>query len=102
MVNLENLWDAVIIQHVGIPEKYDYDSLFGVDCAVLKEKVNQIALMELSSYMLVKGANLYTNSIYKELFDDVSVPFITLDEVTNKILEKEEKVGAMAPIKDGG
>lgn len=49
----------------------------------------------------IEDANLYTNSIYKEIFDDALLPFITPDEVSNMILEKEEKVGATAEIKDG-
>lgn len=50
---------------------------------------------------LIKDENLYTNSIYKEIFDEALVPFTTPDEVSKRILEKEEKVGATAEIKEG-
>ncbi len=49
----------------------------------------------------IEDAFLYTNSIYKEIFDEARVPFITPDEVASMISEKEEKVGATAEIKDG-
>lgn len=49
----------------------------------------------------IKDANLYKNSIYKEIFDKSKVPFITPDEVSTMISEKEEKVGATAEIKEG-
>lgn len=49
----------------------------------------------------IKDTNLYTNSIYKEIFDEALVPFITPDEVSTMISEKEEKVGATAEIKEG-
>jgi len=49
----------------------------------------------------IKDENLYTNSIYKEIFDEALVPFITPDEVSKMILKKEEKVGATAEIKEG-
>jgi hypothetical protein len=49
----------------------------------------------------IEDASLYTNSIYKELFDEAMVPFITPDEVSNIISEKEQKVGATAEIKNG-
>ncbi|BCJ94448.1 hypothetical protein acsn021_20170 [Anaerocolumna cellulosilytica] len=50
---------------------------------------------------LIKDASLYTNSVYKEIFDEARVPFITPDEVSNMIAEKEEKVLATAEIKEG-
>ncbi len=53
------------------------------------------------NYEPIEDANLYTNSIYKEIFDEASVPFITPDEVSNMISQKEEAVGATAEIKDG-
>ncbi len=49
----------------------------------------------------IEDANLYKNSIYKEIFDEALVPFITPDELSTMILEKEEKVGATAEIKEG-
>lgn len=49
----------------------------------------------------VEDASLYTNSKYKEIFDEASVPFITPDEVSYLISEKEKKVGATAEIKEG-
>ncbi|WP_010250602.1 hypothetical protein [Acetivibrio cellulolyticus] len=49
----------------------------------------------------IKDPNLYTNSIYKEIFDEALVPFITPDELSAIISEKEEKVGATAEIKEG-
>lgn len=50
---------------------------------------------------LIEDTNLYTDSIYKEIFDEALVPFITPDEVSNMILVKEKKVGATAEIKEG-
>ena len=50
---------------------------------------------------LIKDANLYKNSIYKKIFDEAKVPFITPEEVSKMISEKEEKVGATAEIKKG-
>jgi hypothetical protein len=49
----------------------------------------------------IEDAYLYTNSIYKEIFDEALVPFITPDEVLNMISEKEEKVGATTEVKEG-
>jgi hypothetical protein len=49
----------------------------------------------------IEDANLYTDSIYKEIFDEAKVPFMTPDEVSSMIKEKEEKVGAAADIKAG-
>ncbi len=48
-----------------------------------------------------ENTNLYTNSIYKDIFEEALVPFITPDEVSNMISDKEEKVGATAEIKEG-
>lgn len=48
----------------------------------------------------IKDVNLYTNSIYKEIFDEAKVPFITPDEVSTMISKKEEKVGATSEIKE--
>lgn len=45
--------------------------------------------------------NRYTNSIYKEIFDEAKVPFITPDEVSAMISNKEEKLGVTAKIKEG-
>lgn len=50
---------------------------------------------------LVKDAHLYTDSIYKEIFDEASVLFITPEDVSKMIFEKEKKVGATAEIKEG-
>lgn len=50
---------------------------------------------------LIEDANLYTNSIYKEIFYEALVPFITPDEVSTMISERAEKVGATAEIKEG-
>lgn len=49
----------------------------------------------------IKDVNLYTNGIYKEVFDEAKVPFITPDEVSTMISKKEEKVGATDEIKKG-
>lgn len=49
----------------------------------------------------IKNANLYTNSIYKEIFDEAKVPFITPDEMLTLISEKEKNVGATTEIKEG-
>ncbi|NLP14050.1 MAG: hypothetical protein GX383_06170 [Clostridium sp.] len=53
------------------------------------------------NWELIEDENLYTNSIYKEIFDEASVPFITPDEVSDMISEKEKEVGATAEIKEG-
>jgi hypothetical protein len=53
------------------------------------------------NYELIEDANLYTNSIYKDIFDESKVPFVTPDEIAAMILEKEEEVGATAEIKEG-
>lgn len=50
---------------------------------------------------LIEDAYLYTNSIYKEIFDEALVPFVTPNEVSNMISEKEEKIGASNEIKEG-
>jgi len=50
---------------------------------------------------LIKDANLYTSSKYKDIFDEAKVPFITPDELSTMISEKEKKVGATAEIKKG-
>lgn len=53
------------------------------------------------SWDLIEDVNLYTNSIYKDIFDEAKVPFITPDEVSTIISKKEEKVGATTEIKEG-
>lgn len=49
----------------------------------------------------IEDDNLYTNSIYKEIFDEASVSFITPDEVSTMISEKENKLGVTNEIKEG-
>ncbi len=49
----------------------------------------------------IEDPGLYTNSIYKEIFDEANIPFITPDEANAMISEREEKVGATSEIKDG-
>lgn len=51
--------------------------------------------------LLIKDAKLYTNSIYKKIFNEAKVPFITPKEVSTLISEKEKKLGATAKIKKG-
>ena len=53
------------------------------------------------NYEPLEVTNLYTNSIYKEIFDEANVPFVTPDEISAMISEKEEKVGATAEITEG-
>lgn len=53
------------------------------------------------NWELIEDENLYANSKYKEIFDEALVPFITPEELSNMISEKEEKVGATAKIKEG-
>jgi len=50
----------------------------------------------------VEDANLYTNSVYKEIFDESNMPFITPDELSAMIAEKEQNLGVTAEIKEGG
>lgn len=50
---------------------------------------------------LIEDSYLYTNSLYKEIFDEALVPFILPDEVSKMISEKEEKIGASTEIKEG-
>jgi hypothetical protein len=49
----------------------------------------------------INDANLYTNSIYKAVFDEAKVPFITPEDLSAMILVKEKSVGAAADIKNG-
>lgn len=49
----------------------------------------------------IEDANLYIDSIYKKIFDEAKVSFITPDEITTLISEKEKKVGATTEIKEG-
>lgn len=53
------------------------------------------------NWNLINDANLYTSSKYKDIFDEAKVPFITPDELSTMISEKEVKVGAAAEIKNG-
>lgn len=53
------------------------------------------------NWELIEDANLYTDSIYQEIFDEASVPFITPEEVSALISEKEEALGATKEIKEG-
>lgn len=53
------------------------------------------------NFELLEDANLYTDSIYKEIFDEANVPFITPDELSAIISEKEQILGVTAEIKDG-
>lgn len=48
-----------------------------------------------------KDPNLYTDSIYKEIFNEAKVPFVTPDEISTLISEKEKHVGATVEIKEG-
>ncbi|MEL4105720.1 hypothetical protein AAFA46_02595 [Oscillospiraceae bacterium WX1] len=49
----------------------------------------------------IKDGNLYTKSLYKEIFDEAKVPFITPDKLSTLISEKEINVGATPEIKEG-
>ena len=53
------------------------------------------------NWELIEDESLYTHSKYKEIFEEALVPFITPEEVSNMISEKEEKAGATADIKEG-
>ncbi len=44
---------------------------------------------------IIEDEGLYTNSIYKEIFDEAGILFITPDEVSIMIEEKGNKVGAI-------
>lgn len=50
---------------------------------------------------LIEDENLYTNSKYKEIFDEAMVPFHTPEVISGMILEKERRVGATDEIKKG-
>ncbi|NLM59587.1 MAG: hypothetical protein GX194_10840 [Clostridium sp.] len=49
----------------------------------------------------IEDENLYTDSVYKEIFEEASVPFITPDEVSDLIAKKEKEVGVTDEIKKG-
>lgn len=49
----------------------------------------------------IEDASLYTDSIYKELFEEANVPFITPDELMKIISEKEQDLGVTDEIKEG-
>lgn len=49
----------------------------------------------------IEDVNLYTDSIYKEIFDEAKVPFITPDEANAMILDREENMGVTTEIKEG-
>lgn len=49
----------------------------------------------------VEDANLYTDSVYKKIFEEANVSFITPDELSVKISEKEQTLGVTAEIKEG-
>lgn len=53
------------------------------------------------NWNLINDAKLYTNSKYKDIFDEAKIPFITPGELSAMISEKEKKVGATAEIKEG-
>ena len=50
---------------------------------------------------LIEDVNLYRNSIYKEIFDEAMVPFVTPEEALNIISQKEKDVGVTDKIKEG-
>lgn len=53
------------------------------------------------NWELIDDDNLYTDSIYKEIFDEAKVPIITPEEASKMILEKENKLGATDEILEG-
>lgn len=53
------------------------------------------------NWVLLEDASIYSNSIYKDIFDEASVPFLTPDKVQAMIQEKEQRLGITQEIKDG-
>lgn len=49
----------------------------------------------------IEDDTLYTQSVYKDIFDEAGVSFVTPDEFENMILEKEEELGVTSKIKNG-
>lgn len=49
----------------------------------------------------IDDPNHYTDSIYKDIFDEAKIPFIAPKKLSTMIAEKEEVVGATAEIKNG-
>lgn len=92
----------------GIPDGIEIDTIkfdYGENAANSGEAGNKECFYTFYVYgnnrEPIKDPNLYTNSKYKEIFDEAKIPFITPDELSAMISEKEEKVGATAEIKKG-
>lgn len=49
----------------------------------------------------IETAGLYTNSIYKDVFDEAMVTFYTPDEISAMIKEKKDQIGATDEIVNG-
>jgi hypothetical protein len=99
---------ATIAETKGIKDAIELDAVWFKDKSTIEnsEEVDKIGpyftfYIYDEQYELIKDADLYTNSVYKDIFDKAGVPFITPDEVDEMIAEKEEKVGATEEIKAG-
>ncbi len=54
-----------------------------------------------SNMQLLEDDTIYINSVYKDIFDEALIPFITPDEVNARIAERERQIGVTQEIKDG-
>lgn len=89
-----------VAQTKGITGGIELDTIRFNESADNKEHIYTFYVFD-SNNKPVKDANLYTSSVYKQIFDEAKVPFKTPDEVSSLISEKEKKVGATAEIKGG-
>jgi hypothetical protein len=105
----DELWKIPeVAEEKGISEGIEVDTIsfnYNVNTNNPDETVNKECFYTFYVYDdnwdIIEDTNLYTNSIYKDIFDEAKVSFITPDELTTMILEKEKKLGATAEIKKG-
>jgi len=105
----DELWKIPeVAEEKGISEGIEVDTIsfnYNVNTNNPDETVNKECFYTFYVYDdnwdIIEDTNLYTNSIYKDIFDEAKVSFITPDELKTMILEKEKKLGATAEIKKG-
>lgn len=82
----------------GISEGFEFITLhFDENVFNLYEDDNNIYSFNVydNNGDIIEDESLYTNSIYKEIFDEAGIPFVTPDKASMLISEKADKVGAI-------
>ena len=88
----------IIAEKKGITQGVEFDTIWFDENDHEKEIYTYYVYDENAE---IETADLYTNSIYKDMFDEAMVPFNTPDEISAMIKAKRELLGATDEIVNG-